>query len=271
MERHNKERQVYVSAEIIERIIAEQAPSSEWRLLLAMARYLGVRVPSEPFSITWDCIDWEKSRLRIPNPKTEVHGKSFRVVPILPQVRPHLEAVFNEAPEGSVYIFHRLRERDSMKHAEKGFWANCNLRKEFTKMLTRAGIHPWPRLWHNLRSSAQTDLANKLPAHVVCEWLGNTQAVAQQHYLQVTETHFEIALGGSKSDVKSDVKPTQHRDSGSCIGDNSNGATAYLERSYASQSESVQNHSKLRDGAEEIRTLDLRIANASLSQLSYCP
>jgi hypothetical protein len=52
---------------------------------------------------------------------------------------------------------------------------------------------PWPRLWHNLRASAQTNLANLFPAHVVCEWLGNTAAVARDHYLQVTEAHFDLA------------------------------------------------------------------------------
>ncbi len=45
----NRERQAYVPVEVVERLI-EQAPNAEWRLLLAMSRYLGVRVPSEPFS-----------------------------------------------------------------------------------------------------------------------------------------------------------------------------------------------------------------------------
>lgn len=68
-------------------------------------------------------------------------------------------------------------------------------------MLQRAGIQPWPRLWHNLRSSAQTDLANLLPAHVVCEWLGNTEVVARDHHLQVTAVHFEAAqkIGAANS------------------------------------------------------------------------
>jgi hypothetical protein len=52
---------------------------------------------------------------------------------------------------------------------------------------------PWPRLWHNLRASAQTDLANLFPAHVVCKWLGNTAAIAANHYLQVTDAHFDLA------------------------------------------------------------------------------
>ena len=210
----NPARQAYVPVELIERLI-EQAPSVEWRLLLAMSRYLGVRVPSEPFSMTWDCVDWERSRIRIPSPKTEVHGKNFRVVPLLPDVKQHLEEAFEQATVGSIYIFERLRARDSVKYAEKGFWMNLNLRQQLLRMLTRAGIKPWPRLWHNLRASAQTDLANRFPIHVVCEWLGNTKAVAQDHYLQVTDAHFNAAeTGGAFSGALNAQKPAQQAAAG---------------------------------------------------------
>lgn len=32
------------------------------------------------------------------------------------------------------------------------------------------------------------------PAHVVCGWIGNSEAVARKHYLQVTDAHFEKAV-----------------------------------------------------------------------------
>lgn len=168
------DRQAYVPAETIERLIG-LAPSAEWKLLLAMSRYLGVRVPSEPFSMTWDYVDWERGRLRIPSPKTEVHGKAYRIAPIVPHFRERLECVFDKAPEGSVFIFDTLRQRESTKRAENGFWGGINLRTHLLRLVRRAGIQPWPRLWHNLRASAQTDLANRIPSHVVCSWLGNTE------------------------------------------------------------------------------------------------
>ena len=42
----------------------------------------------------------------------------------------------------------------------------------------------------NLRATRQTELAECFPAHVVCAWIGNTERVAQNHYLQVTDAHF---------------------------------------------------------------------------------
>jgi integrase len=199
----NPARQAYVPVEWVERLIREQAPNAEWRLLLAMSRYLGVRVPSEPFSMTWGDVDWEHSRLRIPSPKTAGHGKDFRLVPLLPEVRVHLEAVFDAAPEGSVYVFHQLRQRPAMRQAQRGFWQALNLRQQLQRMIERAGLPGWPRLWHQLRASAQTDLASRLPQHVVCAWLGNTQSVAMAHYLQVNDGHFAEAMGVYRSALRS--------------------------------------------------------------------
>jgi len=176
----------------VERLI-ETTPDHEWKLLLAMARYLGVRVPSEPFSLTWADVDWERGRIRLPSPKTAVHGKEYRVVPIVPEVRQHLEAVWDTAPEGAAHVFSRLRERASTRQAEKGFWQQVNLRQHLLRLIKRAGLTPWPKLFHNLRASAQTDLADRFPAHVVCSWLGNSGIVAARHYLQVTDAHFEAA------------------------------------------------------------------------------
>ncbi len=34
------------------------------------------------------------------------------------------------------------------------------------------------------------------PAHVVCAWIGNSEAVARRHYLQVTDDHSEKAIRG---------------------------------------------------------------------------
>lgn len=45
-----------------------------------------------------------------------------------------------------------------------------------------------------MRSSRQTELAEKHPAHVVCAWMGNSPDVAKDHYLQVLDSHFERAI-----------------------------------------------------------------------------
>lgn len=188
----NPDRQEYVPAATIETLI-QADPDPEWRALLALARYLGLRTPSEPFSLCWSHVDWERKRLHIPSPKTECHGKPYRVAPILPEVMPHLEALYALAPEKSRYVFERLRERGSIKAAERGFWASLNLRTALLRKMEKSGIPPWPKLWHALRASAETDLAARFPIHVVAGWLGNTPKIAAKHYLMTTDSDFDRA------------------------------------------------------------------------------
>lgn len=62
-------------------------------------------------------------------------------------------------------------------------------------LIARAGQRPWPKLFHNMRSTRQTELTEDFPTHVVCAWLGNSPAVAQAHYLQIRDRHFDLAAG----------------------------------------------------------------------------
>jgi hypothetical protein len=57
---------------------------------------------------------------------------------------------------------------------------NANLRTTFEK-IKRAGLTPWPRPFHNLRASRETELVEKYPVQVVTSWLGNTPSVAMRH------------------------------------------------------------------------------------------
>ena len=83
--------------------------------------------------------------------------------------------------------------------------AKVNLRKGLTLLLRKAGVTPWPRLFHNLRASRQTELAATFPSHVVCAWIGNSERIAAAHYLQVTDADFEKATSerGKESAAKS--------------------------------------------------------------------
>ena len=65
----------------------------------------------------------------------------------------------------------------------------------FEKIVRRAGLQPWPRLFHNLRASRETELVESFPVQVVTSWLGNTPKVAMQHYLMTTDEHFDAAVG----------------------------------------------------------------------------
>jgi hypothetical protein len=70
---------------------------------------------------------------------------------------------------------------------------NSNLRSQLLRIMARAKVKPWPKIFQNLRSTRQTELAEEFPSHVVCGWMGNSRDVAREHYLQVTDQHFAKA------------------------------------------------------------------------------
>ncbi|WP_375154915.1 tyrosine-type recombinase/integrase [Stratiformator vulcanicus] len=183
----NAERQYFVSREEADRVLAA-CPDVEWRVLFALSRFGGFRCPSEHLRLRWQDIDWAQNRLTVHSPKTEHHeGKASRLLPLFPELRTHLFDLWEAAPEGAEYVITRYRG------------TNSNMRTTLSKIIKRAGLNPWPKLFHNLRATRQTELQEEFPSHVVCSWIGNTQSIAQKHYLQVTEDHFEQAAGGAKS------------------------------------------------------------------------
>ena len=102
-----------------------------------------------------------------------------------------LQEAGKNAPEGAVYVVDEQMRRSAMG---KAGWRNCNLRTQFQRIIKRAGLKPWPRLFHNLRASRETELAAEHSLHVVTAWMGNTPRIAAKHYLMVTDADFAKAL-----------------------------------------------------------------------------
>lgn len=192
--RANRSREYFVSVADAETII-EACPDAEWRLIFGLSRYAGLRCPSETLSLRWEHIDLARGRMTVPSPKTAHHpGGASRLVPIFPELRPLLEDAHELAPIGAEYVITRYRE------------TSVNLRTQLTRIIKRAGVPTWDKLFHNLRATRETELMESFPAHVVCAWIGNSQAVAQRHYLQVTDEHFE--RGASCSALRNALQNT---------------------------------------------------------------
>ena len=175
----NEETNVYVPVADVESIIAI-CPDAEWRLIFGLARFAGLRTPSETFLLRWSDVDWSTETLTVRSPKTERHkGKDKRKVPIVPRLLELLSEAFALAEDGAVYVIARHR--------------NANHRTLAAKLMDRAGVTKWPKPFQNLRASCETDLATSLPLHVACAIIGNSEVVARRHYLKVTDEHFNLA------------------------------------------------------------------------------
>ncbi len=175
-----KERQAFVTRETIHKLL-DAAPDAEWRAIIGLARFVGLRVPSELFKLRWEDIDWAGNRITIHSPKTAAFGKSKRVVPIFPEVLPMLLDAAEARPDNSEFVISKYRGGSE------------NLRTGLLRIAKRADVEPWPKLFVNLRASRATELAEHYPGHVAAEWLGHSEAVANEHYRQTTDEHYRRA------------------------------------------------------------------------------
>lgn len=201
----NDARDFFVSRADAEKVIAA-CPDGQWRLLFALSRYGGLRCPSEHLALRWGDIDWERGRMRITSPKTEHHpGGAYRIIPLFPELRAMLDAEYHAAPDGTEFVIHRYRS------------TNANLRTHLLRIIAKAGVKPWPKLFANLRATRATELAAEFPAHVAATWLGHSTLVAQKHYWQTTDADFEraarttIAAAGEAGSEQAAQNPAQQQ------------------------------------------------------------
>jgi len=181
----NPARARYVDLETIEAVL-NACPGPEWRLVFALSRLAGLRCPSEVGGLAWADVDWQHGRLTVRSPKTEHHGggHAVRLVPTVPRLREILAEAREAAADG---------ERLVVPMAAR---PGANLRTTAERVLERASVAAWPRLFQNLRASCETDWVQKYPAHVCAKWLGHSPTIAAQHYLMVRDDHFRDAIEG---------------------------------------------------------------------------
>lgn len=174
----NKGRSFFVDEATSLKVLAA-CPSAIWRLRFALARYGGFRTPLESAALLWTDINWEADRIGVRGKSGK--GKVTRYTPIFPELREALNAVWDLDLAGDAVL-------PKMSHT--------NVRWGLEKILARAAVTQWPRLWQNLRLTRHAELSAIYPRHVVCEWLGNSEDVAEMHYKSVTDEHFKLASEG---------------------------------------------------------------------------
>lgn len=254
----NPDRAFYVNAESI-RAILEACPDAEWRAIVALSRFAGLRCPSEIVALRWGDVNWERGRLTVRSPKTAGHeGHAVRVVPIAPELRPILQDLFDHAEPGSEAVVPRLRD------------ARMNLRTTFGKIIARAGVKPWPRLFHNMRASCATDWVERFPNHVVAGWLGHSPLIASTHYLQTRDAHFDLAAGVASGGEAAANPATHTRPDAHNVepGNAKNPDKAGVLVECGIASDAVESGTMGLTGLEPVT---LRLSSARSNQLSYKP
>lgn len=180
-------KRMFIPATDVARVV-EAAPDPQWKLLIALGRWGGLRIPSEALALTWRDVDFAGRRFIVRSSKTAHHEDGgVRVVPMFNELAEHFQRVFDEAEPGAVHVITRYRD------------PAANLRTQLVRYVTAAGLKPWPKPWQNLRVSRATELADEYPSHVCAGWLGHSERVADSFYRQVTDEHFLRAVSAPQS------------------------------------------------------------------------
>jgi integrase len=169
----NPARHQYVPRETVLRVI-EKCHAAEDRIMLALARFGCLRMPSEIQELRWSDIDWSKREFTVSSPKTAHHGKSSRKVPLFPDLYALLRREF-DAGVSSEFVLPTLRRYPSLSPRAR-------------RAMRDAGVPEWDKALQNLRASGEEDwLRGKNQPQDVALWCGHTPKVMYQHYMRIRD------------------------------------------------------------------------------------
>jgi integrase len=86
----------------------EAAPDDEWRAIIALTLYGGLRTPSEVFALRWEDINWEHGTICVTCDKLTHHEKhATSIIPLFTEVHEPLLTLFEAAENGAEYVIAR--------------------------------------------------------------------------------------------------------------------------------------------------------------------
>lgn len=181
--------------------ILDACPCQDWRTILALVRIGGLRCPNEVLRLRWEDVNWEHSRFFVRSPKTEHHeGKEGRTVPIFPELKTELEALFfDPASEGREFVINRYRD------------SRQNLRTTLGKIVRRAGLEMFPKPFVNMRMTRSNEVYREFGAFAESQWIGHSSRVRADHYLMLTDEDFARASQWAMSSIDSGSKKPASR------------------------------------------------------------
>jgi len=206
--RGNPDRRQFIPREVIDRVLAVCEDDPQWQAIIALARFGGLRTPSETLALRWCDVDWENRLITVRCPKLErLERHATRTIPLFPELRAVLLRAFEESPTGNEFVIHKYRD------------GGVNWRTQFERLIRRSGQEPWGMPFQNLRSSREVELSDTFPWFTVCTWIGHSREVAREHYMSVPPEHIARAIAGARGRVRGEEsapKAAQHVQAESC-------------------------------------------------------
>ncbi len=85
-----------------------------------------------------------------------------------------------------------------------------------TRIVRKASVEPWARLWQTLRQSCEKEWAMTFPQYAVSKWIGHSITVSGRHYANdVPDELFAKACAGKgESGAQRHAQQKAHEDAG---------------------------------------------------------
>ncbi|NBO46708.1 MAG: hypothetical protein EBU85_06855, partial [Actinobacteria bacterium] len=145
--------------------------SPEDKILLGLARFAGLRIPSEIQEMRWSDVQFGTGLLEVHAIKTKRHGKTRRVIPMDPRLVDILKSCKPKAASEEDFVLPYLRT-----HSALGV--------RFRRLCRGAGVALWDKCFTSLRKSFASEMCKDHSPADVAAWLGNTTPVFIKHYLR---------------------------------------------------------------------------------------
>lgn len=160
----------YITPDETDKVI-EVLPNARWRLLFGLARYAGLRIPSESCLLTCADVDFDRGVLTVRSPKTERYcGHQVRKVPICPKLMKLLQDRFDEMKPGEEILV---------------TYRGGHVARTLQAAIERAGVERWDALFQSCRASCEQEwaISKKVPQGAASKWIGHSITVSGKHYL----------------------------------------------------------------------------------------
>ena len=154
------DRERFITKEETDRLLAT-CPNIDWRVIAGLCRFGGLRCPSEVLTLEWVDVDWERGRFRAFAQDGASSGQGEPDGSIVPGASTILTEAFEAAADGAVYVVGNDAYRQT---ADTPGMEELQLADAVWPILKRAGLEPWPRLFHALRASRRPSLPRNIPS-----------------------------------------------------------------------------------------------------------
>lgn len=170
----NKKREHFVAVDKVNAIFPHIS-DHEIRAAVALARWGGLRFPSEILPLEWESILWERNLIHVWAQKTVRHENGQdRYVPLFPEIKECLLAI-PQSCRGQ-FVFPTRRKCSAMSTTNA-----------LERACRAANVALWQRPWNNMRSTRVTELLKTYPIHEVGAWMGHSPETLLKHYAQIAK------------------------------------------------------------------------------------